>query len=174
MTGRCAIVVVMTCVLTACSGGSSAGLAQAPAAVRAAPAASLLQQMRAAGRIGVELDVQPLRDPQVQDLRTAATDAEGRGDFDAARVSIDKALLLAPADPDLLQWRAELSLVHRDFPEAERLAQRSFDIGPKSGGLCRRNWTTIQLAAESRGDQPRAGRAREQAASCRIAPPVRM
>ena len=173
MTARFALIGIV-CMLTACSGGTSADLAQAPAAVRRAPAASLLQQVRAAGRIGVELDVQPLRDPQVQDLRTAATDAEGRGDFDAARVSIDKALLLAPADPDLLQWRAELSLVHRDFSEAERLAQRSFDIGPKSGGLCRRNWTTIQLAAESRGDQAQAGNARIRAAGCRIAPPVRM
>jgi len=168
------VVVGIVCVLTACSGGTSAGLAHAPAAVRAAPAASLLQQVRAAGQLGVELDVQPLRDPQVQDLRTAATAAEGRGDFDAARASIDKALLLAPADPDLLQWRAELSLVRREFSEAQQLAQRSFDIGPKSGGLCRRNWTTIQLAAESRGDQSRADRAREQAAGCRIAPPVRM
>ena len=173
MTARIAAAVV-ACVLTACSGGTSAGLAQAPAMVRQAPAANLLQQVRAAGRVGVELDVQPLRDPQVQDLRSVATDAEGRGDFDLARESIDKALKLAPADPDLLQWRAELSLVRRDFSEAQQLAQRSFDIGPKSGGLCRRNWTTIQLAAESRGDQSQAGHAREQAAGCRIAPPVRM
>ena len=173
MTARIAAVGI-ACVLTACTGGTRAGLVQAPAMVRQVPATSFLQQVRAAGQLGVELDVQPLRDPQVQDLRTAATAAEGRGDFAAARVSIDKALLLAPVDPDLLQWRAELSLVHRDFPEAERLAQRSFDIGPKSGGLCRRNWTTIRLAAESRGDEARAAHAREQAAGCRIAPPVRM
>ncbi len=173
MTGRVAIV-VLACLLAACSGGTSAGVAQAPVATRPGPAAGLLEQVRAAGKVGVELDVQPLRDPQVQDLRAAATEAEGRGEFDLARESIDKALLLAPADPDLVQWRAELSLVHRDFSEAEQLAQRSFDLGPKSGGLCRRNWTTIQLAAESRGDQAQAGHAREQAAGCRIAPPVRM
>ena len=173
MSGRLALVVI-ACVLTACSGGTSAGLAQSPAVTRTGPAANLLQQVRAAGQVGVELDVQPLRDPQVQDLRNAATQAEGRGDFDAARASIDNALLLAPADPDLLQWRAELSLVQRDFPAAERLAQRSFAIGPQSGGLCRRNWTTIELAAQSRGDQAQAGHARAQAAGCRIAPPVRM
>ena len=173
MSGRFAIA-ALGCLLAGCTGGTTAGLAQSPAATRPVPAASLLQQVRAAGRVGVELDVQPLRDPQVQDFRSVATDAEGRGDFDLARESIDKALKLAPADPDLLQWRAELSLVRRDFSEAQQLAQRSFDIGPKSGGLCRRNWTTIQLAAESRGDQSQAGHAREQAAGCRIAPPVRM
>ena len=34
-----------------------------------AAAASLVQQVRAAGQLGDELDVQPLRDPQVEDLR---------------------------------------------------------------------------------------------------------
>ena len=138
------------------------------------PGTALLQQVRSAGQLGVELDVQPLRDPQVADLRARATRAEARGDYAAAEADIAQALALTPADPDLLQWRAELALVRRDFAAAGEAARRSFDTGPKVGGLCRRNWTTLQLAAEARGDAAAAVQARTQAASCKVAPPVRM
>jgi tetratricopeptide (TPR) repeat protein len=138
------------------------------------PGTALLQQVRSAGRLGVELDVQPLRDPQVADLRARATQAVARGDYAAAEADIRQALALTPADPDLLQWQAELALVRRDFATAGQAAQRSFDTGPKVGGLCRRNWTTLQLAAEARGDAAATAAARTQAASCKVAPPVRM
>jgi hypothetical protein len=57
---------------------------------------------------------------------------------------------------------------------AEQLASDSFDKGPKLGGLCRRNWTTVQLARESRGDAAGADVARRQLDRCTVAPPVRM
>ena len=138
------------------------------------PGTVLLKQVRDAGQLGVELDVQPLRDPQVEDLRARARQAEGRGDHAAAEADIVQALALSPDDPGLLQWRAELALVRHDFATASSAAQRSFDTGPKVGGLCRRNWTTIRLAAQARGDTAAAGEARVQAAACKVAPPVRM
>ena len=165
---------LLGCILAGCTGSTTANLVQAPVPAHRGPAGDLLQQVRSAGQVGVELDVQPLRDPQVADLRAAATEAEARRDFDAARASVDQALQLAPDDPDLLQWRAELFLERRDFDDAARLAQRSYDTGPKSGGLCRRNLATIRLAAEARGDAARAAEAGQLAAACKIAPPVRM
>ena len=85
-----------------------------------------------------------------------------------------QAAVLTPEDPDLLQWQAELALVARDWSQAERLATRSFDKGPKLGGLCRRNWTTLQLAAQARGNAAQAMQARQRVAGCTVAPPIRM
>ena len=168
-----------TCVL--CLGLALAGCASGPQAVAQAPVRAaapagtlLLREVRESGTLGVELDVQPLRDPQVEDLRARARQAEGRGDHAAAEADIVQALALSPDDPGLLQWRAELALVRHDFATASTAAQRSFDTGPKVGGLCRRNWTTIRLAAQARGDTTAAGEARVQAAACKVAPPVRM
>lgn len=138
------------------------------------PGTVLLKQVRDAGQVGVELDVQPLRDPQVEDLRARARQAEARADYAAAEADIVRALSLSPDDPDLLQWRAELALVRRDFATASEAAKRAFDTGPKVGGLCRRHWTTLQVAAEARGDATSATAARAQAAACKVAPPVRM
>jgi hypothetical protein len=134
----------------------------------------MLAQVRAAGQVGNELDVQPLRDPQVEDLRAQATQAEQKGDYPAADRSLALALRLQPGDPDLLQWQAELALVQRRWTEAETLATRSFDTGPKLGGLCRRNWTTLQFARQARGDGAGAAQAQQRIAACTVAPPVRM
>ena len=134
----------------------------------------MLREVRDAGAHGVELDVQPLRDPQVEDLRARATQAESRADYAAAEAAIVQALSLSPDDPALLQWRAELALLRHDFATAATAAPRSFDTGPKVGGLCRRNWTTLRITADVRGDVAAAEAARTQAAACKVAPPVRM
>lgn len=160
--------------LAACTGSTSSGLSEVAPKVVKPSGNSLLQQVRAAGEIGNELDVQPLRDPQVEDLRTAATAAEARGDFAAAGRSLAQALLLSPDDPDLLQWQAELALVDRDWEKATQLATRSFERGPKLGGLCRRNWTAISLAADARGDTATVTQAQQRIAACAVLPPNRM
>ena len=160
--------------LAACSGSTSTGVADARPATRVAGGADLLQQVRSAGEVGDELDVQPLRDPRVEDLRAAASQAEARGDYAGASRSLAQAAQFTPEDPDLLQWQAELALVARDWAAAERLATQSWDHGPKLGGLCRRNWTTRALGAEARGDAAAAAQARQQVAACKVAPPVRL
>ena len=162
--------VLMLCALAACS--STAPRTQ-PGAAKMASGTVLLLQVRAAGQLGVELDVQPLRDPQVEDLRAVAKAAEGRGDFAGAQRAISQALEITPDEPGLLQWQAELALVSHDFAGAEELATRSWKRGPKLGGLCRRNWTTRRFAAEARGDAAVAAQARQQADACAVAPPNR-
>ena len=156
--------------LAACSAAPPRGHTAAP---KMASGAVLLQQVRAAGQLGVELDVQPLRDPQVEDLRAVASAAEARGDFAGAQRAISQALQITPDEPGLLQWQAEMALVSHDFAGAEELATRSWERGPKLGGLCRRNWTTRRFAAEARGDAAAAAQARQQADACAVAPPNR-
>ena len=167
-----ALAIVLAC-LAGCTGSTSSGMTESEPATRPA-GASLLQQVRAAGQVGDELDVQPLRDPRVEDLRSAASQAEAKGDYDGASRLLAQAALLTPDDPDLLQWQAELALVARDWPRAEQLATRSFEKGPKLGGLCRRNWTTLRLAAEARGDATLQAQAQQRVTGCTVAPPVRM
>lgn len=166
---------LLACLLSACTAGTSSGISEsAPPAVKPASGNAMLEQVRAAGQIGNELDVQPLRDPQVDDLRAVAQAAETRGDFAGAGRSLAQALALSPEDPDLLQWQAELALVARNWSEASRLATRSYERGPKLGGLCRRNWTTIALAAEAQSDAASAASARQRVAACAVPPPTRM
>lgn len=160
--------------LVGCTGSTSSGGAERANAIRPGSGPTLLQQVRTAGLMGDELDVQPLRDPRVEDLRASATLAEARGDFAGASKLLAQAALLTPEDPDLLQWQAEMALVARDWTQAEQLATRSFDKGPKLGGLCRRNWTTLQLAAEARGNTAQATQAQQRVAGCTVAPPIRM
>ena len=136
--------------------------------------AQMLQLVRAAGQTGNELDVHPLRDPQVEDLRASATRAEGRADYATAMALIQRALAITPDDPDLLQWRAELALVSNDWIQAEQFATRSYEKGPKLGGLCRRSWMTRQFARQARGDAAGAAAAQQQVGVCAVPPPVRM
>ncbi len=168
---RRAFAIASMLALTACGPPT---VNEAPATVRPMAASEMLAQIRAAGAVGNELDVQPLRDPQVEDLRTQATQAEQAGDYPAAEHALALASRLLPGDPDLLQWQAELALVQRRWTEAETLATRSFDIGPKLGGLCRRNWSTLHFARQARGDDAGAMQAQQRIAACTVAPPVRM
>jgi tetratricopeptide (TPR) repeat protein len=158
--------------LVACSSDAPPPSAGRPVA-KADPAA-LVARVRAAGATGNELEVKPLRDPQVEDLRVQAEAWEAQGQYSQASAALNKALEITPADPDLLQWKAELALYLRAWQVAEQLSSQSYESGPKLGGLCRRNWTTVQLARESRGDGAGADVARRQVERCTVAPPVRM
>lgn len=159
--------------VASCSASTSSGLAESKPSIRPGSPATLLQQVRSAGLIGDELDVQPLRDPRVEDLRSQASAAEVRGDYGAATNLLAQAAKYTPEDPDLLQWQAEMALVGKDWSQASLLAKQSWEQGPKLGGLCRRNWTTLQLVAESRGDAAAAAQAQQRVAACTVPPPTR-
>ena len=169
---RFLIVGAMALALVACSSGAPpAGKGRSSAKP---DVVSQVAAVRAAGVNGTELEVQPLRDPQVEDLRVQAEAQEAKRELKQANATLDRALVLSPGDPDLLQWKAELALLGRAWVAAEQLANDSFQKGPKLGGLCRRNWTTIAYAREGRGDAAGAAVARGQVDSCTVAPPVRM
>ncbi|HLS83763.1 MAG TPA: hypothetical protein VK016_03775 [Arenimonas sp.] len=136
--------------------------------------AQRVAQVRAAGKTGTELEVAPLRDPQVEDLLQQAREHEQAGRVREADQALRRALEISPEAPDLLQWRAELALLGRHWDRAEQLAYRAWELGPRVGGLCRRHWNAIAQARLARGQEDAAGRARQQAEGCKVAPPVRM
>ncbi len=117
----------------------------------------------AAGVDDKELAVQPLRDPQVEDLREAAVKAMAARDYAAAAEALNQAILVVPEDPAVLQERAEVALLQRDFDRAETLAQRAFDLGSKVGPLCRQHWETIRQIRERRLEIASAPAARQNA-----------
>jgi Flp pilus assembly protein TadD len=149
-----------------------------PAATNTRPALpapqEMLAQVRAAGADANSLDVVPLRDPQVEDLRARAAKLETAGDAVGATQAIAQALALLPGDPELLQQSAEYALLQSDWLHAELFARQSYDHGPKLGSLCRRNWATLRFVLLARGDAPGAQNASQQIDACTVHPPVRM
>lgn len=138
-------------------------------------AVELLFEVRTAALDGSDaLDVQPLEEPEIADLRAQAEAHEAAGDFAAAERALRQALGLLPDSPGLLQAQAEMLLVLDQLDAAERAAVRAYEIGPKLGPLCRRSWATIRWARELRGNPAAAQVAAGQGDRCATPPPVRM
>ncbi len=121
-----------------------------------------------------ELAVQPLRDPQVQDLREDATAAIAARSYAVAAAALNQALLISADDPAVLQERAEVALLQSENQRAETLARRAFDLGSKVGPLCRRHWATIEQSRLARGLAQDAQSAHVQIAACTVAGLQRM
>ena len=139
-----------------------------------APEQRLAAVAAAAGEEDRELAVQPLRDPEVEDLRETATTAIAARDYTAAANALNQALLIVADDPAILQERAEVALLQSDFARAETLAMRGFDLGSKVGPLCRRHWATIEQARLARGEKESAASAQVQIEACTVAGVNRM
>lgn len=154
--------------MTACSTAPS--LPAAPAVPKVAPEQRLAAAIAASkGVDDRELAVQPLRDPQVQDLRDVATAAIAARNYGAAADALNQALLIVADDPAVLQERAEVALLQSENERAETLAKRAFDLGSKVGPLCRRHWATIEQARLARGLSQDAASAHGQIESCTVA-----
>lgn len=150
---RIAALAALLCALAACHSTPPAPEWTGPAPEQ------LVAEIRAAGKAAAdELDVQPLRDPMVEDLRVKAAQAERRRDHAEAAALLDRALTLSPDDPALLQERAEIAVLLKDLDKAGALARRAFETGAKVGPLCRRHWATIrqQLVFQQRALQAQA------------------
>lgn len=152
----------------------------APAPAPAFDAGAAVAAIRAAGAaLHTELDVQPLQDAAVADLREQAASDERAGRLDAAAAALDRALVEQPGDPRLLQERAEIAMLQHRPDEAAALARRAHAAGPRLGPLCRRSLETIvqvERIRASSGDA--AGPAAVEAAvrerdACTLKPPPR-
>ncbi|KLI99612.1 hypothetical protein [Luteimonas sp. FCS-9] len=162
-----------TFVLPACTTQPPVAPASAPPATTLSPQAMVAAIRGASGDGDGELAVQPLRDPMVEDLRERAGALEGQGDVAGATAALDQALEIVHDDPALLQERAELAVLQRDFPRAAALAERAHAIGSQVGPLCRRHWITLEQVRLASGDADGAAAARAQADGCRVAGPQR-
>ncbi|KAF1686539.1 hypothetical protein B1992_08305 [Pseudoxanthomonas broegbernensis] len=139
-----------------------------PAAPAVSPQQRLAAVQAAAGVEDTELNVQPLRDPQVEDLRAQAARALAAGDVEAAGEALNQALLAVPDDPAVLQERAEVALLQAQYDRAEILARRAFDVGSKVGPLCRRHWATIEQSRLARAQAENAASAQAQVRTCTV------
>ncbi|WP_454829443.1 hypothetical protein [Pseudoxanthomonas wuyuanensis] len=147
---------------------TSAPQTQTPALPAVAPEQRLAAIEAAAGQDDKELAVQPLRDPQVEDLREAAGAALARRDYAAAAEALNQALLVVADDPAVLQERAEVALLQSEFERAETLARRAYDLGSRVGPLCRRHWATVEQSRLARGETENAVSAQAQIAACTV------
>lgn len=134
-----------------------------------APEALVVTIRAAAGNDEDELAVQPLRDPHVEDLRQQAAELERNHLYRAAATVLDQALVINPDDPAVLQERAEIAILLRDFEQAETLARHAYDTGAKVGPLCRRHWATIEQVRIADDDAVNAAAAKAQLATCTVA-----
>lgn len=136
---------------------------------------AMVESIRAA-RNGDQSVVQvaPLRDPAVDGYVDAARADESAARYQDALDKLDAALKLSPDAPDILQFRAEIEILLRNYPAADADARRSFELGPKVGGLCAGNWQTVLEIAESRNDQAGVADARIRRDACHKPGPVRM
>jgi predicted Zn-dependent protease len=131
------------------------------------PAHDMVAAIRAAGaREQSIIDVAPLRDPGVTAWQDAAQADERAGRYADAAAKLDQALKLNPDSPDLLQDRAEVAVRLHDYATAERLAHRSWSLGPQLGPLCARNWQTVVEMRVQAGDDAGANAARKGVQDC--------
>ncbi|MEA9555423.1 hypothetical protein VC273_05625 [Xanthomonas nasturtii] len=161
--------VVLVGVLAAVTACVSAPPAPPPTPVDpTTPTQRLLLIEREAGVDDTELSVQPLRDPQVDDLRESAKAKRQAGDLPGAAAALDQALGLVSGDPAILQERAEVAVLQADWPAAERFANQAVELGSKTGPLCRRHWATIEQSRLARGEKENAASAKSQIAGCTV------
>ena len=140
-----------------------------------APDHDLVTAIRGAGASDDSVvEVAPLRDPAVQHRLDAAHAAERAGQYAQALADVDAALQLTPNAPDVLQYRAELEIRLKNYPGAEADARRSYELGPKVGGLCARNWQTVIEIERLRGNSAGVDAAHTLRGRCHVAGPIRM
>jgi sugar phosphate isomerase/epimerase len=133
---------------------SSCASAPPPPTWSGPPPAQLVAEIRAAGKpASGELDVQPLREPAVEDLRAQAAQFERMQRYADAATALDKALAITPGDPAVMQERAETAVLLQDLRAAQDLATRAFEAGAKVGPLCRRHWSTVAVVEAERARQ---------------------
>lgn len=138
------------------------------------PVAALAAIRAAGANVDSAVQVRPLMAPDLEAMLRDGEEAEAAGRLDVAATMSAKALQRAPDSPDALQLGAEVAVAKGNWREAEILAMKSYQLGPRSGALCARNWQTVVEARRAFGDAATVARARKAVADCRVAPPVRM
>lgn len=136
----------------------------------ARPDYDMVAAIRAAGRTDHSVvQVKPMRDPATTVLWREAHADEAASAYGKAAAALDQALKVTPDAPDLLQYRAEMAVRLHHYATAARLAMKSWQLGPKVGSLCARNWQTLVEMRKLHGDNAGAASARKQVAKCQVA-----
>ena len=156
----------LSALLAGCASAPPQPAAPAPASISTA---ALIAAIRAAGaQDGSVVNVAPLRPAGEQALLDQAKADEIAGHWHVAASALDQALALDPHAPDVLQDRAEVAIALAQWAPAEKLALRSWALGPRVGALCARNWQTVLEMLKIAGDAAGAAQARTALAACRV------
>jgi len=147
----------LTLILSACA-------VQSPAPVDGREVESRVRVPASQESEGVQ--VFPLQNSAVKELLADAGEAEFAGDYDHATVLLERALRIQPRDPEILQQMAEVLLQKQDYEQALNFAVRSYEIGPRVGEICDRNWRTISVARDHLGDRNGSVQAEQRASNC--------
>ncbi|MDH4020664.1 MAG: tetratricopeptide repeat protein [Xanthomonadales bacterium] len=158
------LVVLIPLLLAACAG-------QPPAKVDDDEIDTRVRAPASEDSAGVQ--VYSLQNPAVKELTAQAVVAERAGELDKASGYLERALRIEPRDPQLLQQMAEIKLQTADYQQALSFAERSYDIGPRVGEICSRNWRTISVAKEHLDDASGANDAEKRATRCMNTRPKR-
>lgn len=115
----------------------------------------------APGGGGLQADEQ--LDGPVLALLTVAREQEGRGDLGSASASLERAMRIAPREPQVLYRLAQVRLAQGDAAQAEQLAQRGLSHAAGRPTLQAGLWDLIAQARERQGNTAGAAEARRQA-----------
>lgn len=99
----------------------------------------------------------------VQALLNTAQQQRARGDLNGAASSLERALRIAPQEPQVLYRLSEIRLMQGDAAQAEQLAQRGLSYSSGRAGLQAGLWDLIAEAREKQGNSLGAAEARQKA-----------
>ncbi|GAA6132778.1 tetratricopeptide repeat protein [Halopseudomonas sabulinigri] len=102
-------------------------------------------------------------DGPVLALLTTARQQESNGDLNGANASLERAMRIAPREPQVLYRLAQVRLGQGDAAQAEQLAQRGLSYASGRPELQAGLWELVAQAREQQGDAAGAEQARQRA-----------
>ena len=100
--------------------------------------------------------------PAALALAAQSDQARAEGNLRLAGIQLERALRIAPRDAGLWNRLAQVRLEQQEFQQAERMADRSLQLGAADRALSLSNWRIIVRAREGLGDSEGARRALEE------------
>lgn len=102
-------------------------------------------------------------DGPVLALLTTARQQESGGDLNGASASLERAMRIAPREPQVLYRLAQVRLAQGDAAQAEQLARRGLSYAGGRPTLQAGLWELVAEARERQGDAAGAAEARQRA-----------
>lgn len=120
-----------------------------------------VEAMTQSGQETVAVAGQALTAP-VQSLLTTAQQQRAQGDLNGAASSLERALRIAPQEPQVLYRLSEIRLMQGDAAQSEQLAQRGLTYSSGRPALQAGLWDLIAEAREKQGNTAGAAEARQK------------
>jgi len=156
------------------------GMTQRPAAAPEAPSTGVIVQPVEGVPVFRPQQTQPLDDSRVQPtdadrassavanpavvaLLDSARSDIGQGDLRSAQSRLERALRIAPRDPEVYFELADVQRQQGQYVQAEQVALRGVEVAEGQSLQLRRLWVLISLIRGDVGDQAGADRARQEA-----------